>query len=333
MFWFLRVLRRSRPAALAGGLAWGFGGFTLSATCLLPELLSAFSMPLTLGFGVLVFRRSTTANVVGLSFCLALQCLAGEPGTLLALLPLLAAALLAESPQGRGKGALFVGLGLGLGVAIAAAALLPGLHHATRTIRASGLTDSMANEWSMPAVRALELFSPHVLGHVDRGDVSRYWGRGYYGVKTYAFYYSLYPGLLLSLLAIRAAATRRRAMWLWAGASGLGFLIALGARFPLWPLLRHLPGLSGIRYPEKASLIFFLPVLVVASHGFDWFVLGPQRTRRFFFWALAVVAAVGLSLAAGLWLGSARLASAFSVRDAIWDALRVAAVALVLGIL
>src|SRR5450759_1970709 len=31
MFWFLRVLRRSRPAALAGGLAWGFGGFTLSA--------------------------------------------------------------------------------------------------------------------------------------------------------------------------------------------------------------------------------------------------------------------------------------------------------------
>jgi hypothetical protein len=333
MYFFLRVLRRSRPAALAGGIAWGMGGLLLSATCLLPELLSAFPMPLTLGCAVLAFRRPTVAHVVGLGFCLALQCLAGEPGTLLLLLPLLGAALLAESSADRRRGALSVGLGLGLGVAIAAAALLPGLAHAARTIRAAGLTPDMANEWSMPAVRFFELFSPHVLGHVDRDDLSRYWGRGYYGYKTFAFYYSLYPGLLVSLLALRAFGSRRRSLWWWGAAAALGFLLALGDRVPLWPLVRRLPGLSGIRYPEKAALLFFLPILVAGSHGFDWLVMGRQRPRGFLTWALGAAVAAGLLLAAVLWLWSAKLGTAFSVGDAWRDALRVSAVGLGLGLL
>ena len=331
MYWFLRVLRRSRAAALAGGLAWGFGGFTLSATCLLPELFSAFPLPLTLGFAVLVSRRPSVANVVGFSFTLALQCLAGEPGTLLPLLPLLAVVLLSQPTRQWGRGAIFVAVGLALGVAIAAAALLPGLHHATRTIRAAGLDDSMANEWSMPAVRIFELFSPYVLGHVDRGDLSRYWGRGYYGAKTFAFYYSLYPGLLISLLAIRAWCSRRRALSLWGAAALLGYLIALGDHFVLWPLLRHLPGLSGIRFPEKASLLFIFPVIVAGSHGFDWLIMGRQRLRGYLAWALASVAASGLLLAGALALWASKLGS-FSSGDAIRDALRMSGVALGLGL-
>ena len=332
MFWFLRVLRRSRPAALAGGLAWGLGGFVLSATCLLPELFTAVPLPLTLGFGVLAFRRPTVGNVVGLAFCLALQCLAGEPGTLLALPPLLLAALFAETAARGRRGWLWVGFGLGLGAAIAAASLLPGLHHATRTIRATGLTDSMANEWSMPPVRLLELFTPHVLGHVDRDNLGRYWGRGYFGAKTFAFYYSLYPGLLVSLLAILAWCTRRRSLWLWGGAGLLGYLVALGDHFVLWPLLRHLPGFSGLRYPEKASLICVLATLVVASHGFDWFVMGRLRARRFLFPALGAILVAGLALAAGLALVAGRGGQLFSVGDAIRDALRMSGVALALGL-
>jgi hypothetical protein len=335
MYWFLRVLRRSRSAALAGGLAWGLGGYMLSATCLLPELFTAFALPLTLAFGVLVSRRAKVGRVVGLAFCLALQCLAGEPGTLLPLLPLLAAALLAGSSQRLRSNKLSVGLGLGLGlglgVAIAAAAILPALHHAGRTIRAAGLTEAMANEWSMPAVRMFELFSPNVLGHVDRTHLSRYWGRGYYGAKTFAFYYSLYPGLLVSLLALPAWFARRRAMWLWAAAALLGFLIALGDGFPLWPLLRHLPGLSGIRYPEKASVLFLFPVLVVGSHGFDWFLLGRPRAHARVLWMLGCLATVGLLVAGGLWFWSTRSAPSFSVGDAIGGGLRLCAVASVSG--
>jgi hypothetical protein len=219
-----------------------------------------------------------------------------------------------------------------LGTAIAAAALLPGLHHATRTIRAAGLDDAMANEWSMPPIRLLELFSPHVLGHVDRGDLTRYWGRGYYGGKIFAFYYSLYPGLLVSLLAMRAWCSRRRALWLWGAAALLGYLVALGDRFPLWPLLRHLPGLSGIRFPEKASLLFFFPTLVAASYGFDWLVMSRLRLRGFLSWALGSIVAAGLLLAAALSLWSAKIGRSFSTGDAVRDALRMSIVALGLGL-
>ena len=332
MFWFLRVLGRSRPAALAGGLGWGLGGLALSATCLLPELLTAAPMPLTLGFGVLVFRRPRVANVVGLGFSLALQCLAGEPGTLLVLPPLLAAALLAEAAPRSTARFGWVSLGLALGAAIAAMSLLPGLHHASRTIRAVGLTDSMANEWSMPGVRLLELFTPHVLGHVDRGNLTRYWGRGYFGTKTFAFYYSLYPGLLVSLLAIRAWATRRRSLWFWGAAAALGFGLALGDRFVLWPLLRHVTGLAGVRFPEKAAVLFIFPVLVAGSYGFDWFVMGSPRARRFLFATLVALLGAGLLLAAGLALLAGSYGHRFSIGDAVRDALRLSAVALAIGL-
>lgn len=332
MYWFLRVLRRTRAAALAGGLAWGFGGYLLSATCLLAVLFAVFPLPLTLGFTVLVLRRPSVANVVGLSFSLALQCLAGEPSTLLLLAPLFAVVLLAQPVAMWRRGVPLVAVGLALGLAIGAAALVPGLHHATRTIRAAGLDDAMANEFAMPPVRILELFSPYLLGHVDRGDLSRYWGRGYYGGHTFAYYYSLYPGLLISLLAIRAWCSRRRALLLWGATALLGFLVALGDRLPFWPLLRHLPGYSGIRFPEKASLLFVFPAIVVGSHGFDWLIMGRPRRRGFMAWALLSTAAVGLLVAGLLALTASKLGS-FASGDAIRVALRLSAVALFLGFL
>jgi hypothetical protein len=328
MAWFLRVLRRSRSAALMGGLAWGLGGLVLSATCLLPELFTAVPMPLTVGFAVLAMRKPSVPSVVGLGFCLALQSLAGEPGTLLALPFLLAAALLGESRRRSGRGWAGLAIGLGLGLAIAAAAIVPGLHHASRTIRATGLTDSMANEWSMPAVRLFELFSPHVLGHVDRARPERYWGASYYGTHVFAFYYSLYPGLLVSVLALGAWVKRRRAALAWAAAALVGFALAQGDRFLLWPLLRQLPGLSGVRFPEKLSVLCVFATVVAAAHGFDWFVLGG-RARRSLFIMLGGCCVAGVVLAGGLSL--ARLPVGFPVRDAAGAALRVAAVALVLA--
>jgi hypothetical protein len=330
MVWFLRVLGRGRAAALAGGLGWGFGGILLSGLNLLPIPLSAFSLPLTLAFAVRTFRAATVGHVVGLAFSLALQCLGGEPTTLLQLVPLLMATLLAEKKPALLRRSRFVGLGFVLGLAIAAAVIVPGLHHASRTIRAAGFTDAMANEWSMPAVRFFELLAPHVLGHVDRGDLSRYWGAGFYGSKTFAFYYSLYPGLLLSLLALRAWFARPRRFWPWAVVAGLGFLIALGDRFFLWPLMRHAPGMSGIRYPEKASLLFVFPVLVLGSYGFDW-LLGLRSFRRFLWKGLGLLAVAGAGLALLVRMFS-KTGAAFSVADALRDSLRLSIVALGLAV-
>jgi hypothetical protein len=329
MFWFLRGLRRSRPAALLGAVAWGVGGFLLSSTNLLPSLFASASLPLTLGFAVRVVRFPSRTHLVGLCLSLALQCLTGEPVSLLATLLLLAGTVLSEGRAPSKKSWAFLLAGLSLGVLFAAVALLPGANHARQTIRAAGLTQAMANEWSMPPVRALELFSPHILGHVDRGNLARYWGTPFYGPKFFPYYYSLYPGLLVGLLALFAWSTRRWRLWIWGATALVGYSVALGDHFVVWPLLRHVPGLSGLRYPEKAAVVCFLSVVVAASHGFDWFMLGLRR-RRAFLVALGIVAVTGAAIAVGLFLRRQALADRMVVVDGIRDACRMSVVALVL---
>ncbi len=330
MAWFLRTLRRSRPAALLGGVAWGVGGFLLSATNVLPLLFASAPLPLTLGFAVRILGRPSGTNTVGFCLCLALQCLAGEPMSLLATLLLLVTTVLSwpRAPSRRSWPFLLVGGALGL--LLAAVVLLPGAHHAAQTIRASGLADSMANEWSMPPLRALELLSPHVLGHVDRGNLDRYWGTHFYGPKFFAYYYSLYPGLLVGLLALFAWFTRRHRLWLWGATALLGYSIAVGDHFVIWLGLRHVPGLSGLRYPEKAAVIFFLSAVVAAAHGFDWVVLGFRRRRRSLLLALSAVAVAGLGVAVVLCVRRHALAERMIVADGIRDATRMSVVAAVL---
>jgi hypothetical protein len=329
MFWFLRHLGRSRTAALAGAMAWGFGGYLLSSTLLLPTLFSASVIPLTLTFVVRSLRTPTRSNIAGLALGLGLQCLAGEPSTLLVMPFLVLATGLSPRIRPGRREVWMLAVGLALGVTLGALVLLPGMHHAGKTIRGLGLTDSMANEWSMPAVRALELFSPHILGHVNRADVTQYWGRSLYGEKTFAFIYSLYPGLLISLLALAAWRARWRALLGWGVVALLGYAVALGDHFVAWPLLRHLPGLSAMRYPERFVQLFIFPITVVGSYGFDWIVMGKAQMRRRCLRWFGGLALSGLALAGAVMLAAPLLAGVLPVRLAAGDALRLAVVALV----
>ncbi len=328
MFWFLRVLRRSRPAALLGAIAWGVGGFLLSATNVLPYLFASAPLPLTLGFAVRLVRTPSRVNLVGFALSFALGCLPGEPISVLATVILLAAAVLSQRRRGGAKSWSFLFVGACLGLLVAAVVLLPGAHHAGKTIRAAGLTDSMANEWAMPPVRALELLAPYILGHVDRGNPARFWGADLYGAKIFPYYYSLYPGMLVGLVALLAW-TRRlgRGFCLWAVAAALGYAISLGDQFVLWRLLRHVPGLAGLRYAEKATVIVSLSTIVAASHGFDWFLLGAPRRRRGLMVGFCAVAVAGLATAGVVFFR--RHAYADIAADAIRDVLRAALVAAV----
>jgi hypothetical protein len=327
MYFLLRTLRRSRPASLLGGLAWGFGGYLLSTTNLLPILYAAAILPLSLAFAVRLVRAPRAVDVAWLAICIGLQCLAGEPSTLLAMPLLLAAATWPAWRRGSRRRLLSVGLGLLLGGGIGAAILLPGMHHASKTDRAHGLDPTQTGQWSMPPVRALDLLSPHVLGHVRPGNERLYWGRGLYPVRACPYFYSLYPGLAVTALALAVGRRRLRALLPWLVVAGFGYFYALGTHFPLWRALHHLPLLSSLRFPEKFALLFYVPVVIVAAHGCDAVIMGPRPARRRLGRALLVVAAGAAVAAIGLGMAAWQRPAEIVLPLAALDLLRLTGVA------
>jgi hypothetical protein len=296
----LRGLGRSRHAALFGAVAWGFGGYLLSAANLLPILFAASTLPLVLLCALRVATDGRLLDVAALALAFGVLCLAGEPSTLLAA-PALLAALLWRRPRRR-WGALLAGLALG--AALGAAAMVPGARHASRTIRADGLDAARAAVWSLPAVRALELVTPNLLGRVDQADEEHYWGSRLYPRMQFPLLISLYPGLLTTVLAGAAFCVRRRGrratLLPWLVLAVVGFLLALGGHLPLWGMVRRVPLLSGVRYPEKLALLVCLPLVVAAAHGFDQLAGGPPAARRSFARVFLAVAAAALLVGGGL---------------------------------
>jgi hypothetical protein len=328
MYWFLRTLRRSRPASLLGALAWSCGGYLLSTICQLAFLHAASVIPFALGFAVRLARKPGSTNAVGLALLVGTQCLTGEPSTLLMMPLLVVAAVLAERRHVDRRALPSLAASLLLGLALGAVTLIPGLHHAGKTVRALGLPEAMSNVWSMPAWRAFELFTPYPLGHVVPGQPGLFWGGFLYDPRVIPYYRSLYPGLVIALLAIFALVVRGRFLWPWITLALLGFVVALGHNFPVWHLVRRLPFFSGIRFPEKFSLLFCFPLVTLAAYGFDYTVLGPARARLWMKRALLKFVALGLLAACAVWLARKHLPVHFPEGQTLRDCLRVSLVAL-----
>ena len=203
MFFLLESFGLGFESATLGALAWGFGGYTLSATILFPTLFAIAVIPAILAFAVRLVSRGGRWDLTGLSLMIGLECLGGEPSTLLMTALLLPSSLahivLGDDGAARLRRSFQrLVVGLILGGALGAVTLIPGLHHASKTVRAGGLPDSAADKWSLPPVRLLELVAPRILGHVDQPDERWYWGG------------KLYPGeeLPLSLFALPGAPRR-----------------------------------------------------------------------------------------------------------------------------
>jgi hypothetical protein len=313
MFFLLRSLGRRRGGAAFGALVWGLGGDTLSVTNLLPTLLATSVLPAVLSFAHRIARGGGRKNVAGLALASGLEALAGEPAILLVtpllLIPAVGQALLRRP---RGWSRLAAGrlvLGLVLGGCLAGATLLPASRLAARTTRADGLAPAMADIWSMPPFRLAEVVFPYAFGRVEAGAAG-FWALRFYPGQSTPFIYSLYPGLLTTVLAAMMAMAavrspgrlRSRPALLWIGAGLAGVALAAGRYLPFWPVLRHVPPFSGVRYPERFVLVALLPLVILAAWGFDLVVhsAAARRTTR----ALLFVAG-GLSAAAGAFaLGS-----------------------------
>lgn len=241
----------------------------------------------------------------GCAVALALQMLNGEPVTVL--ISGVALALLAASEARRPARALRLAVPLAVAALLAGIQILPTAEHLRDSPRSRPLDVGQAATWSAPPARLVELVLPRAYGDPARAGERLYYGWDLHDLH-FPYLVSIYPGLLISVLALSALArwpVPRRGVWL--AAAVVGVFLGLGRHNPLWDLLhRYLPLLGAVRYPEKFLLLALAVLPIVAALGWQRLVDGRRRNDLAagdlpLALALAVAASAGaLSLAARL---------------------------------
>lgn len=291
MYALLRSLEiRAAPAA-AGAIAFGLGGIALSATGLLPVLFCDAWLPLTCLFSrrFLLQHQPRDFGLGALFF--GIQCLIGEPATILQTVALIGAYAAARGLQERSIRPLYSALAIGAGgVGVAAAQILPAIDHFGDSVRQRGLAFELVSQWSTPFSRIPEWFYPSLFGHTaSEGGPILYWGGTAYGAVRAPFFYSIYAGLLVSVMAAAGFVTRQKgwrlALTLLAGS----IAVAAGSHTPLLALA-HRAGFDWLRYPERFLFLGCFAMMVFGCRTLQSVIDGDRRV-----W----LAAVGISAAAG----------------------------------
>lgn len=253
--------------------------------------------------------------VAALAVALALQLLAGEPGSvLIAGLTALIVVMARAGRRPRALGSLAVATAAAL--PLAAVAMLPALLLLRESARGAGL-DQGGLEWSLLPARLIETIWPAAFGsqRVD-GWLAGLVLRDGPGDPCWSF--SLFLGLPVLLCAWTAA--RQRVVRRLLLASAVFLLLAVGPLLPVLPLLREiLPPLRWVNFPEKFVYGTLLLWSAAAGAGFSRLAAeGASRRLRLAAWAGTALLALGVA-----WLALARTDAAATLarRAAAWGVL------------
>lgn len=305
MYALLRSMDLGRPAAVIGALCFSLGGLLSSMLNLFPYLLSIAWFPLVCLYTRRYLLQHRRRDCALAAFFLGLQLLVGEPttafqcGILLGLYALYRAFHDDRTVGGAAKRVAIIGaISLGA-LGIGAVQVLPTIDHFRDTARARGIPYEMASRWSLPFQRLPELVYPALLGRHIAQDPSRYWGSGLYGEKVnIPFYYSIYSGLLLTVLAMAGLLTRARGTVLVLTIFGLAIILAAGSHTPLFRILYDSGVAATTRYPEKFVLMLIFTLIVFGAQMLDRLLHADAnadaRIRRMAMICAGVITAVAI---------------------------------------
>ena len=210
------------------------------------------------------------------SLCLAvtfaLQGLSGEPVTWAATGVLAFAYAVVQPDADRGASTfrrkisrtIPAVIGLIAGAGLAAMQLAP---TALAAVRAQRGALAAPDFWSLHPLSLWEVLAPHLFGNYHDSFLADLPWMGALNFGRDPFFYSLYLGPLVLLLAAVGATAGRRALF-WIAVVLVAIVAALGGYSPLYPLARRaVPALMYFRFPVKYIVFAMFAGAVLAARG------------------------------------------------------------------
>ena len=302
MYLFCRALRLRPAAALFGAVSFTFGGMLIACSNLLPYLFPLAWWP-WIGFAsARAFRARAIGDIALAALFLGLVLLVADPSIILESGALLVSWAAVVAMKQRRIAAVVVAVAIiGGSILIGAGQMIPALDLKRDSGRAEALSLETASVWSMPPVRAFELFFPHIVADF-RSDLITVWSDRLY-TERLPWIFSLYPGLLVGVLSVTGLIHRLRGSLFTAIVLVVAWLFAIGSHAPFYRLLHAATG-GIVRYPEKYFIgAVFVVTLFAAMVAEE--VLNDDRRRR-----TAAIVALVLAVAAAV--------ATLSRGDAIW---------------
>ncbi len=299
MYALLRSMQLGRPAACIGAISFGVGGLLCSMLILFPYLFSIAWLPLTCLYTRRFLLHRSPRDFALAAFFFGVQLIVGEPTTAFQSGLLLAMyALYRRMKDGDARMAarrvVDVAAIAAVAVCVAAVQVIPTVDHLRDSARGRGIDFVNVARWSTPFQRLPELVYPTFLGRHAALDHTRYWATALYGADTKVpFYFSIYSGLLLAVMAAAGLLIRARGSGLAFAIIVISVVVAAGVNTPLLRLLYDAGVAASLRYPEKFVLMLVFTIIVFGAQSLDRLLGGDESQRK-----MALAITVGITLVA-----------------------------------
>jgi Bacterial membrane protein YfhO len=276
-------LRRqvSAPAAAFGGIVFAVGGPIISTPNFPNFSWSIATAPYVLWALDRVFERRTPGAATLLAVIVSCQALAGEPVSLAATLLVAAAYALVIDGRWRDvRGVVLTAAGLAAGVLLSAIQYVP-LVLAGRASMRSTMTS--ADFWLFHPLLSFELVVPHFFGDYFNSNLKELAWMVALNSDRDPFYYTMYLGVPVVLLAAVAMLSGRPRTRFWTVVILACAIASLGAHTPVYPALQALlPPLRMFRFPVKYLSMAMLGLAVLSAMVMQWLLDGdvPRRAVR-----------------------------------------------------
>lgn len=277
---YLRRRVTSVPAAL-GAIVFGLSGPIVSTTNFPNLSWSVAATPYVLWTMDRVLARGRATDAAWLAVALGCQALAGEPVTLAATLVVMVAYVLMELVASRGAlfgRAVVAGVATTLGVMLAAVQFAPLMAAGRNSVRS---IMGFADFWSFHPLALIELVVPRFFGDYFASYLRELAWMVALNSGREPFYYSMYVGVPVVIIALVGATSARRATIFWTVMLIGSIVASLGANTPIYPwLVRTIPVLNSFRFPVKYLALASLALAALSAYGWQMVQEGTAGKRR-----------------------------------------------------